>query len=161
MGGQLSNIISSFLEPITESIPDRIDVLSTEDALSRVEMCNKEMLKSQGEFVLIGADACALYPSIQATTSAKAVGDEVRDNCDLSFKGVDWEHVTKYIATNTKPWEARRMKVSHLIPKRISKGGRRPLVTGKTLTKPSYSTQKVKEIWQPSKILFPTMNSNS
>ena len=80
MGGQLSNLISSFLEPITESIPDRIDVLSTEDALSRVEKFNLEMEGCQEEFVLIGADACALYPSIQAATSAKAVGDEVREH---------------------------------------------------------------------------------
>ena len=154
MGGQLSNLISSYLEPITDSIPHRIDIFTTEDAISRVEKFNLEMEGSQEQFVLIGADACALYPSIQAGTSAKAVGDEVREHNDISFECMDWEHVSKYVATNVKPWEAVRMKVNYLLPKRVSKGGRRPTVTGKTLTKPSYSTQKVKEIWQPTKDTF-------
>ena len=90
-----------------------------------------------------GADASALYPSIQSHISAKAVGDEVREGCNLEFESMDWEHVTKYLATNLKPWEARRMKVSDLLPQRTSKrkGGRRPTVTGSSLTKPSYSVQ--------------------
>ena len=43
MGVQFSNLISSYLKPIAESIPDKIDVLSTEDALNRVEQCNLEL----------------------------------------------------------------------------------------------------------------------
>ena len=53
MGCHLPNIISSHMEPIAESITDRIGVLSIEDALSQVEAFNEEKVDSQEPMVLI------------------------------------------------------------------------------------------------------------
>ena len=103
MGAHLSNILSNFLEPISESINDRIDVVSTEDALRHVDEFNAHLQDEPGNFVLIGADAVALYPSIQAATTAKAIGDEVREQCDLDFEEINWSEVAKYIATCVQP----------------------------------------------------------
>ena len=51
MGGQLSNLISNFLEPIAESINDRIDVVSTEDALHSIDKFNDYLQDNPGENV--------------------------------------------------------------------------------------------------------------
>ena len=105
---------------------------------------------------MVAAHAVALYPSIGASTSARAVGDEVRDHCTLSFEEVNWKAMAEYIATNIQPWQAVRMKVNKLIPKRVSKVGRKPTVIGKTITLPSNSTQreKLKQIWQHQQSTF-------
>ena len=46
------------------------------------------------------------------------------------------------------------MSVEKLMPKRISDQGRKPTVTGKSLTLPVNSKQKIKLIWQPQKDHF-------
>ena len=46
------------------------------------------------------------------------------------------------------------MKVDKLVPKRIHKLGRKPKVTGISITLPENSKQQTKEIWSPQKTNF-------
>ena len=76
MGVHLSNLVSTILEPISEAIPNKIDVISTEDALARIREFNMMAQTSSKEYVLVGADAVSLYPSLQAASTSKAVGSQ-------------------------------------------------------------------------------------
>ena len=67
---------------------------------------------------------------------------------------MNWHNVGKYIATCAKPWETVRMKVHKLIPKRSSNAGRKITVSGKPLTQPPNSKQKLKDIWIPQRDSF-------
>lgn len=147
MGVHLSNLVSTILEPIAEAIPNKIDVISTEDAMARIEEFNVMTQTTNKKYVLIGADAVSLYPSLQAASTSKAVGAEIRENCNLEFPDMDWHSMAKYVATCSQPWELRRMGVDKIVPVRSTNQGRKPTVRGKGVTLRKKSKQTIKETW--------------
>ena len=107
MGVNLSNILSEFVEAIANDMDDGYEVISSEDFLSRVNKANKELekewKKNEGlgkeikeEIVLIGADVKALFPSMLARITGKAVGDAVR-NSRIKFEGINYKEAARYI----------------------------------------------------------------
>ena len=84
----------------------------------------------------------------------KQKGEEVRENCQLKSEDMNWTEVAKYGATCLKPWETKHMKVDKLIPVRATNRGWRPTLTGKTITVPTNTKQKVEQIWFPQRSSF-------
>ena len=90
----LNNILGEFVEPIADNIKGKIEVISGEDMLSRVDRLNKlvEIQEREGEVtnetaeiidlsraVLTGADSVGLYPSLKKLSTAKDVKDPKYD----------------------------------------------------------------------------------
>ena len=54
LGTSISNIISEIIEPLADSLVDKMEVISTEDFLHRVDECNKKLEKEWTEDDLSG-----------------------------------------------------------------------------------------------------------
>ena len=100
--------------------------------------------------VLGSLDVQALYPSI----STKAAGTIVRDrffNSEAKFDGVDYVWVLKYLALTMSNCENVNARIQGLIPRKISKSGRKPSIL-------SVVTDEVRERWwfpKPHTLLTP------
>ena len=77
MGCHFSGIISDIVEPVANNTARTFESISTEDCIARQEEYNTEL--ESGQFpddegnnrLLLGADACALFPSLDASKCAK------------------------------------------------------------------------------------------
>ena len=78
---------------------------------------------------VVGADVVGLYPNLNADITAEAIRLEVVES-EAKFEGVNYFEAGKYIAINTQPWEARKMGVENLIPRRRYNRGPKPKITG-------------------------------
>ena len=112
MNLHLNDIVSDILEPLARNMEENEEFISTEDALALVdslnkEFKNKELSKSQVEAVLTASDAKALYPSLDASESAKIVREEVAA-MDFSMEGFNWKEMARYIAMVAEPWQWRQ-----------------------------------------------------
>ena len=91
MGVHLNNILSELVEPLADNIEDKIEVISGEEMLNRIDRLNKlvEIQEQGGEAtadtqelidltraVLTGANAVALYPSMKKLSTGKVVREE-------------------------------------------------------------------------------------
>ena len=130
-------------DPTCESI-------STEDNLSKVDALNAKIVKGEvnpNKLVLGSLDVQALYPSI----STKAAGTIVRDRIlksEAKFDGVDYVWGLKYLALTMSNCEKVNARIQGLIPRKISKSGRKPSIL-------SVVTDEVRERWWfPNPTLF-------
>ena len=82
----ISNFLSDIVESVCTAVKDPYEVISSEDLLYRVEKFNKEIEKERAEklsegldydwrkdWMLIGSDVSALFPSLTRDRTAKAV----------------------------------------------------------------------------------------
>ena len=154
MDVHLSNHLSEYLEAIAEVREDKIEVNSTEDLASRMEEFNeiveaqktgKGMSETDCQFIkyklyvrmkelgqqatITGADAKALYPSLQGRHTARIVRDATLKS-SLEVKGMDWQEVTRYVAMGYDPFEKRKMDLGRILPVRRYHKGATPGVTG-------------------------------
>ena len=99
-------------------------------------LSDKEMTESKfddkqsKQYHIIGADVVSMYPSLDAVAASKLVYEAVLES-KVEFKGLNHKEVITYLALNMNITEARHAKIAHLLPKRRSRRGRRPLITGK------------------------------
>ena len=103
MGVHLSNATSDIVEGLGVVMDDGFGAISTEDLLSRFDEYNQavkegKICDSEKRF-LTGADAIALFPSMDPDKCAKIVGDEYV-NSNMKIGDIDYECVGKYIAMN-------------------------------------------------------------
>ena len=133
IGTSLSTILSEFLEPLADSLEDRMEVISTEDYLNRLTECNKkieEEWKEGEELTHIGADAKALFPSLSAERSARIVR-EVAMESELEFVGMDYKAAAMLVKYGMDPSEIRTLGLENIVPRRRYNRGRKPGVTSK------------------------------
>ena len=135
MNCQLSNILSELLEPIAEMSTNSKEVISSEDLLSRVDKINKKLKKRQAmgdntdtldNLILLGADAEALYPSLQKNITADIVSEEILKS-PLNFQDLDGREMGRYLYLNMTEEEHLQRGIRHLIPSRMTNGRKRKL----------------------------------
>ena len=76
IGASLSNILSEMLDPLADSLTDKMEIISTEDGISRYKDCNKRLAAewTQEDSVgLIGADVSKLFQSLYARQTAQVI----------------------------------------------------------------------------------------
>ena len=108
----LSNLLSEVIESICTAVEEPYEVISSEDMLYRIEKLNMELRKHNAEidenigkgdwrenFMLIGSDVTALFPSLSAHRTAKCVREQVRKSC-IKWENVDPMWVCLYIHLN-------------------------------------------------------------
>ena len=91
--------------------------------------------QSETENIIVGsADVKALYPSLDVESCA-AVVSEMFENSDVKVEGIDSEEVGLYLALNLSEGELKNKNISQFCPKRKSKNGAPPTITGCALSK--------------------------
>ena len=73
----LSNMLSDIVESVCSSILEPLEVISSEDLLSRIEKFNDWASKQKSDwrkdYMLLGSDVVALFPSLSKERTAAAV----------------------------------------------------------------------------------------
>ena len=81
----LSNILSEIVESVAKAVQTPCEVISSEDMLHRIHMCNKDLetlrlkklengevlTEAEEKIYVIGADVIALFPSMTSTRAAR------------------------------------------------------------------------------------------
>ena len=99
MGLSMSNILSDMVENIANMRPDPIEVISTEDMLSRIDQYNENIANTiQDDVVLTGCDAVQLFPSLRAEESGRAVREATMNiikRTGFTIEGLDYKEIAK------------------------------------------------------------------
>ena len=132
----LSNLISEVLESLCVSVKNPYEVISSTDMLSRVEEFNNwvkrtklekgELWDWRDEYMLIGSDVKALFPSLSADKTSKLVREQA-EKINMEWENLDEDWLKLYIHLNRDI--ARDIKdIEHLLPAR--RKGRRGVEAG-------------------------------
>ena len=125
-----SNILSEVIESVANAVKDPCEVISSEDMLSRIHRCNKDLetlkqqRQEQGETLtedeeriyVIGADVIALFPSMTSVRSARIAREEVVKS-PIEFEGMNYKEMSCYIAIMEKMTSGVD-KVRRVLPRR-------------------------------------------
>ena len=133
IGTSLSTILSEFLEPLADSLDDRMEVISTEDYLNRLTECNRRLGQewTEGEELAhIGADVKALFPSLSAQRSGRIVREVVLES-DMKFEGIDYRAAAMLVRYGMDLFEIRKLGLENIVPRRRYHRGQEPGVTSK------------------------------
>ena len=124
----MSNIVSEMLEPLADSLPDKMEIISTEDGLSRINDCNDKLAAEwtpEDIIGLIGADVKAMFASMSAKQTARVVRDVFLES-DLEFKGINYQSAAMYVRYGMTDAEIRSLGLTRVVPVRRYSGGRAP-----------------------------------
>ena len=149
-----SNILSEFLEAIANAMRNSIEVISSEDLISKINEYNEELAeevkkeieksedasrtcshpeptstKFEQEAVIIGADAKCLYPSLLGKHTGRIVR-EAAIKTDLKTEGINYKEMARYVAMEAEEFDVNALKLGRIIPKRRYRKGCKPGVTG-------------------------------
>ena len=128
MNQRTSDLLSDILEGMFQADSDGVEVISTEDLLSKVEDLNTQIREGSIEdtSLMIGSlDVEALYPSIDARKAGQIVRDRITES-DLKVDGVDWRWVLIYLGLTMTPHDKVDQKLTGTLPRRICKAGKKP-----------------------------------
>ena len=134
----LSNIVAELLESVCNSMSSPYEVISTEDMLSRIEDCNRDILRNRAEKIdrgesltkedeelfVIANDVVALFPSMSSERTGKVVRELVEES-ELKFEGMDYMEIARYIAVE-KDKTGDLEEIECLLPTRKFKRGVTP-----------------------------------
>ena len=124
----MSNIVSEMLEPLADSLPDKMEIISTEDGLSRINDCNDKLAAEwtpEDIIGLIGADVKAMFASMSAKQTARVVRDVFLES-DLELKGINYQSAAMYVRYGMTDAEIRSLGLTRIVPVRRYTGGRAP-----------------------------------
>ena len=96
-----------------------LNVTDEEEFMSDEEMTESSPRQSNN-LIVMGADVCSMYPSLDAVASSKLVYKAVMES-NVKFKGLNIKEVVTYLAIKLNITEARMAKISHLLPTRKHK----------------------------------------
>ena len=142
LGTSMSNIVSEFLEPLADSEEENFEIISSEDLLYRVRICNEIIkkewdektktgeLEDMPELVMIGADVKALFPSIKSRRTGRIVR-EAALRSRLKFKGINYRTAALYVRLGMDHFEIRALGLEKIVPKRKYHTGTEPGITGR------------------------------
>ena len=154
IGTSFSNILSEIVEPLADSLTDSMEVISTEDFISRIEETNESLAKiSPDEVALVGADATAMFPSLGAERSARIVRNVMMEST-LEVNGVDYKSAAMYVRYGYTDTEIGVFGLERVVPRRRFTGGAAPKITSKEAT--SADSEKASDKW-----IFPDIELTS
>ena len=123
----LSNILSELIESVCMAIDKPYEVISSEDMLSRIVNCNEKIEKLKvekektpsgeniqswdwrHEFILLGSDVSALFPSLSASNTAKAVKSQILKS-NIKWRNIDGKWLTLYLKLNEEKLESKELE---------------------------------------------------
>ena len=80
----------------------------------------------RNEYILLGTDVTALFPSLSASNTAKSVRRQI-EKSSIVWKNIDARWLTLYLKLFESNMNTKNLKdINHLLPTRISKMGRAP-----------------------------------
>ena len=100
---------------------------------------------TEEELVFIGEDVCALYPSSTAWLAGEAARTAVLAS-DVTFTGVDYKELRKYVAMNISEYEVATAGLRQVVPVRAKRRGAKPGVRGAGVMGPH--KDKNDEMWR-------------
>ena len=121
----LSNMLSDIVESLCLSVKEPFEIISAEDLLARVDSFNREIKGEiekdpnydwRDEYILLGTDVKALFPSMSAERSGKAVRKQV-EKSQIVWEEVDDMWLTLYIHLNEQ-YCSNLDEIKHLLPRR-------------------------------------------
>ena len=128
----LSNMLSDVVESLCLSMKNPFEIISSEDLLARIDKFNKEIEKEiekdenydwREHYILLGTDVKALFPSLSAERTGRAVRKQVEKSL-IKWEEIDDMWLTLYVHLNENLCSSLE-KIKHLLPKR-RKGRRGP-----------------------------------
>ena len=136
----LSNLLSDHLESLANSRQNPIEVISTEDMLSRINSYNENVSEANQniEKVLVGADCIQLFPSLKAAQSGRIVREaaaKIISQSGLEIRGLDYQEIAKYVRMNMSDFEIQARKLNKIIPVRKFNRGSMPGMSGEEATR--------------------------
>ena len=134
IGTSISNILSEIIEPLADSLEDKMEVISTEDFLYRVNECNK-LLQEQWtdkdvDVACYGADVKALFPSLSARNTARIVRDVFIDS-NMEVDGFNYKSAAMYVRYGMTDSEIHALRLTRVMPVRRYHKNRAPQITSK------------------------------
>ena len=129
MNQRVSDLCSDVLGAVYNS-EEGHEVQSAEHLLSRIEELNAKIRKKEinSERMMVGSlDVEALYPSIDVRQAGEICRDRIL-NSELKQEGIDYRWALIYLALTATPVERVDLGLQGVIPKKISKFGRKPTV---------------------------------
>ena len=98
--------------------------------LQRARDTVTEKIQDRGKpMLIVGSDVEALYPSLEAAQVAELVYKAIMKS-QVKFENVDYREAVRYIAMNWDEQTCRTSLLARVLPRRRSKQGVRPGVTG-------------------------------
>ena len=97
-----------------------------------------------------------MFPSLDALYTSKLVYQAAVES-EIKYEGLDFKEIVTYLAINLSEWQARKSKIWKLLPKRKSKFGQKPTITGDS-AKGKTSTHDVH--WNYPKLDFNDQEKN-
>ena len=85
----LSNMLSDVVESLCQSVREPFEIISSEDLLARIEGFNREIAAKleiepsydwRNKYLLLGTDVKALFPSLSAKRTGRAVREQAEKN---------------------------------------------------------------------------------
>ena len=135
----LSNTLSEVVESVCNAVNTPFEVISSEDLLRRAQECNESLkeLKDNNtdenwhwtqDYVLLGSDVKALFPSLSAKKTGIACRKQI-EKSEISWENVNWRLVAMYVKLHENYWTENELKDVRLyLPKRKSIQGRPPSI---------------------------------
>ena len=123
--------MSELLDPLADSLTNKMEIISTEDGISRIEDCNERLAAewtSEDIVGLIGADVSKLFQSMSAHQTARVIRDAYLES-DLKMSGVNYQTAALYVRLGMTDAEIRSLGVTQAVPVRRYRRGQAPGVT--------------------------------
>ena len=114
------------------------EVISSEDLLSRIYVCNNKIKRMQtekgkewklcDEMILLGSDVKALFPSLSAEMTGKCVREQFKKST-IEWQNVDWKLVALYVKLHQNLLvKGELSEIEKYLPERKSVTGRPPSI---------------------------------
>ena len=140
---------------VHESIPARSSVGADDVVNEQSSKWPNKYQTSVGNEVLLGADAVALYPSLDPVT-CQQIEKEVVSRSQLKMRDINYLEATRYISLCLNSEEAKSHPLKHVLPIRRNKNGQRPHITTNENVRSSEANNTDQWIW-PNVILSPNI----
>ena len=125
-GHKLSYFLCTILKEVNDEQVTICD--STEDMVAAINNANNGK-KVNGNSVIGSMDVKALYPSLDIEFTIDIICDEFYKS-DITIQDVDYEEIGLYLSLNRNEKYLKEKGIEEYCPKRKSKNGRRPKITG-------------------------------
>ena len=133
---KLSHLISTLIKPLHTR--DTNECNSTEDLLANISQLNNNATDT--EYVIGSLDVKALYPSLNIEATASIVAESYYEN-DYNIEGIAQTDLGLYLSLNKTEDELKRLGIYEHCPKRKTRLGRPPTITGCAVTKQTVAEQ--------------------
>ena len=126
---KFSHLISSLLKHVWKECDTACE--NTEEILAEIRDLNQQGIENDA--VVGSLDVKALYPSLDVEFTAEIVAKEFRES-QFEVEGVDYKELGLYLAICKTEQDLEKLGLSQFCPRRKSKYGRPPVITGKATT---------------------------